>query len=110
MRFTIVDNACRVQKFPFPIVIFRKLKLGGNRPLLVMKVSRILSWDATIFHRFCHVKIWVLALTISWKSLTFQHYTMCKTKTDLPSEIFNYFAMWSDLVHLKERSERCNLT
>jgi len=37
MGFTIVDNARKVQKFPFPIVIFRNLKLGGNRPLLLMK-------------------------------------------------------------------------
>jgi hypothetical protein len=80
MGFTIVHNARKVQKFPFPIVIFRNLNLGGNRPFMVMKVSRILSWDATILHRFCHVKIWVLALIISWKSLTFQHYTMCKMK------------------------------
>jgi hypothetical protein len=41
--FTLVHNARKVQRFPFPIVIFRNLKLGGNRPLLVMKVSRILS-------------------------------------------------------------------
>jgi hypothetical protein len=41
MGFTIVHNAPKVQKFPFPIVIFCNLKLGGNRPLLVMKVSRI---------------------------------------------------------------------
>jgi hypothetical protein len=37
MGFTIVDNAPEVQKFPFPIVIFRNLKLGGIRPLLLMK-------------------------------------------------------------------------
>jgi hypothetical protein len=43
MGFTIVHNARKVQKFPFPIAIFRNLNLGGNRPLLVMKVSRILS-------------------------------------------------------------------
>ncbi len=37
MGFTIVHNAPKVQKFPFPIVIFRNLKLRRNRPLLVMK-------------------------------------------------------------------------
>ncbi len=80
MGFTIVHNASNVQMFPFLIVIFRNLKLGENRPLLRIKVSRILSWDATILHRFCHVKILILALIISCKSLTFQHFTMCKMK------------------------------
>jgi hypothetical protein len=37
MGFTIVHNAPKVQKFPLPIVIFRNLKFGGNRPLLLMK-------------------------------------------------------------------------
>jgi hypothetical protein len=36
MGFTIEHNASNVQKFPFPIVTFHNLKLGGNRPLLVM--------------------------------------------------------------------------
>ncbi len=37
MGFTIVHNAPEVQNFPFPIVIFHNLKLGGSRPSLVMK-------------------------------------------------------------------------
>jgi hypothetical protein len=37
MGLTMVHNARKVQMFPFPILIFSNLRLGRNRPLLVMK-------------------------------------------------------------------------